>query len=361
MVGRVALVIGSILFSLIVLELGVRAVDREQGGWHALLHWPNLVVQARTLDWASGPNSRAVPDTRLGFVGRPNYASSDGALHYDAHSFRVTPAPDGTVLADMALKGPPILVVGDSYAHGDEVRDAETWPAHLQALLHRRVVNAAMSGYGIDQMVLRAAMVAPDVKPAAIVLSFIADDARRAEMKRVWGAEKPWFELVNGQLVERNVPVPPSPPPASTLDIWQRLFGWSRLLDTVLESQGWKYEWQVDYARVLPRGTGVKLACPLFERLAGIGVPALVVAEYDPYHWQNDDYRKITRATDDAILACARAAGLATLDLFPTIDAAVREKGLWKIYGRSHPGPAGTELAAHRIAEEVQRLHMPPR
>src|SRR6185312_11444081 len=168
MLGRVALVLGSILFSLLVLELGVRAVNGdEQGAWHALVHWPNLVVQARTLSWARGDNSRAVADTRLGFVGRPNY---------DAQSFRVTPAPEG-----VALDEPPILVVGDSYAHGDEVRDAEAWPAHLQALLHRRVVNAAMSGYGLDQMVLRAAIVAPDVKPAAIVLSFIADDARRAE------------------------------------------------------------------------------------------------------------------------------------------------------------------------------------
>ena len=303
MAGRIALVVGSILFSLIVLELGVRAFE----GWDALVHWPNLVVQARTLDWASGQHSRAVPDTRLGFVGRPNY--SDGELSYDANSFRVTPAPGGVTLDE-----PPLLVVGDSYAHGDEVSDGETWPAHLQALLHRRVVNAAMSGYGIDQMVLRASMLAPEVKPAAIVLSFIADDARRAEMKRVWGAEKPYFEMVNGQLVERNVPVPPPPDPASTLDIWQRLFGWSRLLDMVLESQGWKYEWQLDYARVLPRGAGAKLACPLFERLASIGVPVLVVAEYDPYHWQNDDWRKVTRATDDTILDCAKAAGLPTLD-----------------------------------------------
>jgi hypothetical protein len=355
MIGRVLLIIGSLLFSLIVLELGVRAFD----GWHALVHWPNLVVQARTLDWASGQHSRAVPDPRLGFVGRPNYVSSDGDLRYDANSLRVTPAPEGVTLADLSLKGPPLLVVGDSYAHGDEVRDDETWPAHLQALLHRRVVNAAMSGYGIDQMVLRASMLAPEVKPEAIVLSFIADDARRAEMKRVWGAEKPYFETVNGQLVERNVPVPPSPDPASTLDIWQRLFGWSRLLDMVLESQGWKYEWQLDYARVLPRGAGARLACPLFERLAALGVPVLVVAEYDPYHWQNDDWRKVTRATDDTILDCAKAAGLPTLDMFETIDKGVREKGLWAIYRRAHPGPAGTELAAQRIAQELERLHIP--
>ena len=80
----------------------------------------------------------------------------------------------------MTLAQPPILVVGDSYAHGNEIADHETWPARLQPLVDRAVVNAAMSGYGIDQMVLRAEIVAPQVKAVAIVLSFIADDVRRS-------------------------------------------------------------------------------------------------------------------------------------------------------------------------------------
>jgi hypothetical protein len=350
MIGRLLLVLGSIVFSLAALELGLRATR----GWTGLIAWPNLVVEARTINWATGSNSRAVPDPRLGFVGRPGYRSSDGELSYDAHGLRPTPAPDG-----LTLEEPPILVVGDSFAHGDEVRDGESWPARLQPLIRRRVVNAAMSGYGIDQMVLRAEIVAREVRPAAIVLSFIADDVRRAEMKRVWGAGKPYFELVDGALVERNVPVPPPPDPRSTLDLWQRLFGWSVLLDTTLEALGWHYEWVVDYARVLPRGTGERLACPLFKRLAAIGVPVLVVAEYDPYHWQDDSWRAVTRKTDDAALACAAAAGLATLDLFATIDEGVRTQGLWTIYRRAHPSPAGTELAARRIAAELQARHIP--
>jgi hypothetical protein len=350
MAGRIALLVGSILFSLLVLELGVR-VSRG-GDW--LVHWPNLVEQARSIGWATGSASRAVHDPRLGFVGRPGYVSREGDLTYDGRSFRVTPAPDGVALAE-----PPLLVVGDSFAHGDEVRDAESWPARLQPLIHRRVVNAAMSGYGIDQMVLRAEIAAAELKPAAIVLSFIADDVRRTEMKRVWGAEKPYFDWVDGRLVERNVPVPPHPDPASTLDLWQRLFGWSALVDTVIDALGWRYEWVVDYARVLPRRAGETLACPLFRRLAAIGVPVLVVAEYDPYHWQDGAYRAVTRRTDDAVLACAAAAGLATLDLFETIDEGVRKQGLWTIYRRGHPAPAGTELTARRIAAELERRHMP--
>lgn len=351
MIGRAALVVLSIVFSLIVLELGVRA----SRGWETLTHWPNLVTEAREMSWTRSAFTRAVPDERLGFVGRPNHRSSDGELTYDARGLRPTPPPEGTTLAE-----PPVLVVGDSYAHGDEVKDAEAWPALLQPLIGRKVINAGMSGYGIDQMVLRAELLAPETKPVAIVLSFIADDARRAEMKRVWGAEKPYFEMVDGKLAVRNQPVPPSPAPADTLDIWQRLFGWSALVDEVLKSQGWQYEWQVDYARVLPRGEGARLSCAMFKRLAALGVPVLVVAEYDPYHWQDDKYRAVTRATDDTVLACAKAAGFATLDLFETIDRAVREQGLWKVYRRGHPGPAGTELAAKRIAEELKKQRLLP-
>ncbi len=55
-----------------------------------------------------------------------------------------------------------------------------------------------MSGYGFDQIALAAEKAAAEVKPAAIILSFTADDTRRNEMKRVLGAEKPYFEPVNG-------------------------------------------------------------------------------------------------------------------------------------------------------------------
>jgi hypothetical protein len=351
MAGRLALLLGSIVAGLVAMELGLRLV---LGGWAGLTHWPNLVAEARSVSWAAGSDSRAVPDPRLGFVGRPGYRSGNGELSYDARSLRPTPPPAGVTLAE-----PPILVVGDSFAHGDEVRDDESWPARLQGLIGRRVVNAAMSGYGIDQMVLRAEIVAREVKPAAIVMSFIADDVRRAEMKRVWGAGKPYFELVDGRLVERNVPVPPPPDPRRTLDVWQRMFGWSVLLDRVIEAMGWKYEWLLDYARVLPRGTGMTLACPLLKRLAAIGVPVLVVAEYDPYHWQDESWRAETRKVDDAVLACASAAGLATLDLFAAIDEGVRQQGLWTIYRRGHPAPPGTEIAAQRIAAELAARHIP--
>jgi len=350
MKGRIALVIGSVLFGLVLLELGCRIARGPE--W--LVQWPNIVLQDR-LRTQKDVVGRSIHDPRLGFVGRPDYASSDGRLHYDTHGLRVTPAPEG-----IALARPPILIVGDSYAHGDEVKDDETWATKLQSLTGRVVINAAMSGYGIDQMVLRAEILVPEIKPAALVLSFIADDVRRSEMKRLWGAEKPYFELVNGALVLRNTPVPLPPTPADTLSILQRLFGRSLLVDTVLRHQGWQYEWAIDHVRVLSEAEGERQVCPLMRRLATLGVPTLVVAEYDPYLWQDADYAPLVHRVTGLVLKCAEAAGLATLDLFPAIDAAVRSQGLRAIYADAHPSPVGTTLAARHIADALKAQHILP-
>ena len=211
MLLRLLLVLGSVLVGLVVLELAVRIA----GGPKALTDWHNIIRQQR-VSTHGYTDARARYDAALGFVGSPNY--SEPGFHYDAKGFRVTPAPAGVALAE-----PPILAVGGSYTLGDEVSDDETFPAQLQALTGRRTINAGMEAYGLDQTVLRAEVVAATDRPAAIVVSFGADNLRRMEMSRVWGVEKPYFTLTDGKLALRNVPVPPSPDPATTLDIWQGL------------------------------------------------------------------------------------------------------------------------------------------
>ena len=79
MAGRIApllaLVLGSVLFSLLVLELGVRLASGPQ--W--LVHWPNIVLEERLVT-RQGETGRTVHDPRLGFVGRPGLRRPDAAL-----------------------------------------------------------------------------------------------------------------------------------------------------------------------------------------------------------------------------------------------------------------------------------------
>ncbi|HTR86319.1 MAG TPA: GDSL-type esterase/lipase family protein [Reyranella sp.] len=339
------LVAGSVLFCLFVGEIGAR-LDR---GPEWLFKFPNLVRYERVaIRHYSG--AKAQYDPLLGFVGIPNYARPD--FHYDDKSFRVTPAPAG-----LTLKEPPILAVGGSVTLGDEVADNETYPAQLQPLIGRRVINAGMDGYGLDQMVLRAEVVAKQEKPEAIVLGFGADNLRRSEMSRVWGVEKPYFERVGGGLVLRNVPVPPSPDPATTLDIWQRLFGRSVLLDLVLRRLKLQYEWALDHVRVRRSGEGASDSCLLFMRLAALKLPTIVVAEYDPYLWTDPPYMREQKALTAEVLRCAGQAGFATIDPFDEIDKTMRTAGRDALFRvGEHPNPAGQALTARLVAQKLREL-----
>lgn len=79
----------------------------------------------------------------LGYVPCPRNHSDP---EIDQEGLRTTgDAPGGA--------GPPILAVGDSFTFGDEVDALEAWPAQLQALLGRRVLNGGVTGYGLDQTV----------------------------------------------------------------------------------------------------------------------------------------------------------------------------------------------------------------
>src|SRR5580658_4271220 len=92
-----------------------------------------------------------VHDDLLGYVPRPGY--HDFRLRIDSNGLRFTGEEHHTNL-------PPILAVGDSYTFGEDVSDSETWPAYLQRLTGQRVLNGGVSGYGFDQIVMRAELLA---------------------------------------------------------------------------------------------------------------------------------------------------------------------------------------------------------
>ena len=347
MLGRIALVISSMLITLLVVELGARLMHGPEWLWK----WQNLVLLERNMTGTR--HGRFVYDAQLGFISTPNFKSAE--INYDARSYQIGP----TLPEDDAAK-PPIVALGNSYTHGDELADAETWPAQLQGILHRPVVDAGVTAYGIDQTVLRAERAVAELKPARIVIGFIPDDLRRAEMRRVWGTQKPYFTLEGSELQLHDVPVPPSPMPRDTLDWAQWIFGYSVAVDTILRHKGWQYEWAVDHERALPRGEGERIACALMQRLAGLArnakAPALVVAQYDPYSWQNAEFSKEQRRIVAGVLKCATDAGLATVDTFAAYDKAIAASGLHSLYLKHHPSSIGAKLIAEQVAAGLGHL-----
>lgn len=348
--GRLALVVVSVVATLFVLELGARLWRGPS--W--LLDWRNFVVDDRVPE----KEARSVmPDRELGIVGRPDFVKPPHS--HDAQGFRSMPPPPAA-----AAGRPPLLATGDSYTYGAEAGDDESWPAYLQGLLGRRIVNAGVPGYGLDQTVLRSEKLVATVRPAALIVSFIADDVHRLEMSLMWGRGKPYFVLAADDRLElRNVPVPPNPRIGSKLPLWERIFGWSILADVVRARLLYdQHEWFGDHVRALPQGMGERLVCPLMKRLAAIGVPTLVVAQYDPDMWLDKTRGPEERRVSRHVLGCAAEAGLATLDLFEPIDQTVRARGIRSLYGYNseHHNADGNRLAAERIAAELERRKMLP-
>src|ERR1700757_4683737 len=103
---RLGLVLASIVVTLVVLELGLRATT-----WGYLFVWPNFVLDARSV-LAERDGARYRHDSALGYVPRPGYRAPG-----------ITIGDDGLRRSGFAVSAAPILAVGDSFTFGDEVTD----------------------------------------------------------------------------------------------------------------------------------------------------------------------------------------------------------------------------------------------
>jgi len=341
-VQRIGLVLGAIVVTLGALEFGVRLVTNA---WTTSL--PNFVLESRKVQ-AARNESRYVEDPTLGYVPRPN--SSVKGFGIDAEGFRRSAAmPERGATPE----GGVILAVGDSFTFGEEVKDDETWPAYLQQLLGRRVLNAGVSGYGFDQIVLRAEKLVPDLHPSKIVVGFIADDIVRTEMRRRWSAEKPYFDIQHGALVLHRVSVP-QPDPNTSLGFLERTLGYSYLLDFILSRLDLTDNWHSDHIRVHPSGMGEKISCLLTHRLADLqrrsGARVLVVAQYDTVVWRDASFAAEQRRLTKGLLDCSRQQGLEVLDTFDAIAAHGGKGAARSLYAEWHMNDAGNRLTAGLIA-----------
>lgn len=330
--GQSGLVLGSVLLCLVLFELALRA-------WPApgnLLRWTNLVEDARSAHRVNEA-MRFKPDPQLGHVPKEGLRGNGG------------PAP--------ATDKRPILAVGDSFTYGEEVKESETWPAHLERMLRRPVLNGGVSGYGFDQSVLRAELLANQYRPAAIVVSFIADDIRRTEMSRLWGANKPWLDFEGDKLVLRGVPVPPPGEARATLTFWQRTLGYFYIVDRVLRLANALDGWFGDHVRVHPRGAGAAISCKIAEQLgvlqADMNVPVFLLAQYDPQMWKSDPAGNEQRRLSEALLKCAKAHKIAVIDSFDGLRGQPGQIG--RLYGTWHMNSAGNELTAALVADALKK------
>ena len=352
---RLGLTLASVVITFLGAELAVRTLGSDSRRWE----FCNFVTYSSVTE---GRWHTMRPDRLLGYVPNPGYSGTDhlgrALLTFDENGLRVhrrnEPPP--------ANASPPVLVVGNSYAMGEEVADDETFPAHLEAILDRRVLNGGVLGYGIDQMVLRAEQLAASFRPDLLVVSFIAEDVRRVQKRILWGIDKPYFDVVDGALQLRNVPVPSPVATMKPLDPVRRLLGYSFLIDVVMRRVGLNAYWlrgqPAHFEQV--HDEGERVACLLMDRLRQLGethgMRVLVVAQYTPRAWwlRASTLRFETEITID-LLTCARTSGLETLDTRAAVEPAVRQRGVDRYYINRHMNDAGNRLTAELIARHLRK------
>lgn len=339
--ARIALVTASVLVSVALLEVGYRLVLWGPDG---LANWPNLVYQRMGIG-PGGDRCQYVHSAALGWTSPANCVSA--AYNSDADGFRRS-SPQAS------LAEPPILVTGSSFAKGDEVNDDEAWPAYLQDMIGRKVVNAGVSGYAFDQMVLSAEQLVPKVKPLFVIASFTPGDIRRAELKVAWNREKPFFTVEAGQLDLHNVPVPGKSGEAIRFPVAARWLGRFGLAELVAQRLGVQRGWYFREVQGAPVGTGGAIACQLMPRLADLGVPVVVMAQYSRNYWTDNglfgtaEHRAVRKVLD-----CAAAAGLIPFDSADTLKAAVDARGAAPLYRTDHHSAEGNRVVADLVMREL--------
>ena len=123
---------------------------------------------------AAGNQPYFVPHPELGWVTAPNAKHTKLPYQTDELGYRLTSS-------GRSDSNPILAVYGDSYVHGDEVPDHETWLWQLQERIGPRwiVRNAGVSAYGTDQAFLRFKLDISDRRPSAAMLCVTTTDLYR--------------------------------------------------------------------------------------------------------------------------------------------------------------------------------------
>jgi GNAT superfamily N-acetyltransferase len=334
----------SLLATLGVLELGLRLLAGD------LAALPDPGAGLRMV----GHRYPGSHDPELGFVPTP------GAAPDNPWNTTVTITPEGVRSngASPAPRGIPIVAVGDSFTFGDEVDDDETWPARLEARLGRPVVNGGVFGYGLDQITLRSERLLERFPDAdTLIVSLIPDDVRRCEYAYRY-AWKPYFEIEDGALALRNVPVPAPHEGPPGEPAWRRALRWSLLADRVMRRID-REDWLLPDS-VRAHRQGVDVARLLVDRLAEHarrrGHRLLLMLQWHPA-WDGDPALPVLERAaaqgievlqlQDALRRDSRSRAIAEDPLFHLTE---RPDGRYEV---GHMTPLGNDVVARLLAERL--------
>jgi hypothetical protein len=356
-VSGIALIFASVAITLFALEIGLRLWDGKPV--FSAINFVDLEVNAIV----NPSNPLAQFDDRLGWAQVPNRSWPLNGQEYYTFGEYGTRMSSGQIVP---LQQGAILVVGDSFAVGSEVPNAEAWPAQLEQMVGTQVINAGVGGYGIDQIVLRAEELLPRLKPRMLVLQTnLAFGILLNQFGISSGAPKPYFIPQDGKLLLNNEPVPRGV--SRSIDIgWKRsIFGYSYLVHFAMARlnllQWWVSPAVMPQQIVLSEQQAVEVTCLLMQRLGELReryrTPVALVFQYggpdgleSAVSWEKNRAR---------VSQCAEQQHLPVVDIFQPLHAVYQQGGaaayqqLWVMHdaGRAygHMSGKGNNLVASLV------------
>ncbi len=186
------LFVGALTLCLLILEITVRyycQVDSD-GNFRILgrvlkpYHLPIKTFAHHAQDYSGSSHSRMVYNEFLGWTPRVSHVSANGRYCYNSIGARVD---DKNPIEYKAVKPQDILrilIIGDSYSHGEEVPFQHTFGYYLEQLLNNagiptEVINLAVGGYGMDQALLRWRHSGRNLSADIILLGLYFEDVQR--------------------------------------------------------------------------------------------------------------------------------------------------------------------------------------
>lgn len=251
-----------IVLSLLFTFLGLELLSRIYKGEYSL---KNFLSDERTLFTSSYPSQY---DTELGWIPKEGVSGKKNVWNTEISIKTYGIRSNGKSEMPISLDMRPILAVGDSFTFGDQVSDWETWPAILEMLLKKKVINGGVFGYGFDQTYLRTERLIKIFNPDTIIFSFHPDDIERCELSERTAVGKPYFAVIDTKLVLKNVPVP-KPSGNHVVGKFRQIFGYSYFIHKFmlrvnpgfwLQGQDWSRSTKV-------HNDGLKVTYLLFRKL----------------------------------------------------------------------------------------------
>jgi hypothetical protein len=350
--GNLALLVISLAVSFLLVEVAYRVATGLPV--FKLTDWRmNQVVLKRIGD-------RAIVDPVLGWTLTP---------WIDRDDFKTMDHGIRTNFGETRIRTGAVLAVGDSFTEGWDVGDSESWPAYLEGLIRKPVVNGAVFGYGTDQIVLRAEQLLPIVKPKVLLVGFLEYDIFRAAHSD-FGGPKPYFTLPKGRL-EFHPPKPLDDGHKSGLlskaaDTLREALGYSAVADILLKRLApsyWLAGSQIMYRKVDIDAAAV--TCALLDRLKtradADGIRMLLFMQYNEYIILGGD---VSSENARRVVACAGAMGIQVVDQFAPLRAIVNaDRARIRDYyfadyheGFGHMTPKGNQHAAHMLARALSDM-----